>query len=172
MVFRYPAGWTLLATGKQISREGGGTPARTEVAGEKVTHWVSDRPIPVAGFNLGKYTRAGAKAGNVMVEAYGTEGVEKSFPKAPSRVIEQPNPPALRRMPSNPIEVTPPPPSPARAVQGVADRAAHAVEIFSQWFGPYPYSSLALTQMPGALSQGWPGLIFLSSSPFSVQRSK
>ncbi len=121
MVFRYPAGWTLLATGKQISREGGGTPAPTEVAGEKVTHWVSDRPIPVAGFNLGKYTRAGAKAGNVMVEAYRTEGVEKSFPKAPSRVIEQPNPPALRRMPSNPIEVTPPPPSPARAVQGVAD---------------------------------------------------
>ena len=29
--------------------------------------------------------------------------------------------------------------------------------------GPYPYSTLALTQRPGMESQGWPGLIFLSS---------
>src|ERR1039457_3845998 len=62
--------------------------------------------------------------------------------------------------------VTPPPPSPARDVQAVADRAAKAIDSFSQWFGPYPYSSLALTQMPGALSQGWPGLVFLSSYAF------
>src|SRR5208282_2362144 len=50
--------------------------------------------------------------------------------------------------------------------QAVADRAARAIENFSQWFGPYPYSSLALTQMPGDLSQGWPSLVFLSSFAF------
>jgi hypothetical protein len=48
----------------------------------------------------------------------------------------------------------------------VADKAAKAIGSFSQWFGPYPYSSLALTQMPGNLSQGWPGLVFLSSFAF------
>jgi hypothetical protein len=165
MVFHYPAGWTLLATGKQTSRAGGGAQVPPE-AGEKVAHWISERPIPVAGFNLGKYVRADAKAGNIVVEAYGTKGVEKSFPKAPSQVIEQPILPPTRRMPSTPIEVTPPPPSPAHDVQDVADRAAKAIESFSQWFGPYPYSSLALTQMPGALSQGWPGLVFLSSYAF------
>jgi aminopeptidase N len=68
--------------------------------------------------------------------------------------------------PSLPITITPPPPSPARDLQAVADRAAKAIESFSQWFGPYPYGSLALTQMPGALSQGWPGLVFLSSFAF------
>ena len=165
MVFHYPAGWTLLATGKQTSRAGDAARVPTE-AGEKVAHWISERPIPVAGFNLGKYVRADAKAGNVAVEAYGTKGVEKSFPKAPSQVIEPPIFPPTRRMPSNPIEVTPPPPSPAHDVQDVADRAAKAIDSFSQWFGPYPYSSLALTQMPGALSQGWPGLVFLSSYAF------
>jgi hypothetical protein len=51
-------------------------------------------------------------------------------------------------------------------VQVVADRAATAITNFSQWFGPYPYGSLALTQMPGNLSQGWPGLVFLSSFAF------
>ena len=34
---------------------------------------------------------------------------------------------------------------------------------YSQMLGPYPYSTLSLTQRPGMESQGWPGLIFLSS---------
>jgi hypothetical protein len=29
--------------------------------------------------------------------------------------------------------------------------------------GPYPFSSLSLTENPSVESQGWPGLIFLSS---------
>ncbi len=167
LVFHYPSGWTLLATGKQVSPPGRAAQLPAEVVGEQVAHWISERPIPVAGFNLGKYARAEAKAGNVLVQAYGTSGVERSFPQAPSEVIERPPifPPS-RRMPSAPIEVTPAPPSPAHDVQVVANRAAKAIESFSQWFGPYPYSSLALTQMPGELSQGWPGLVFLSSYAF------
>jgi hypothetical protein len=171
MEFHYPANWTLVATGKQISRassEEDEAETNREAGAEKVSRWTSERPIPVAGFNLGKYVRAEAKAGNILVEAYGTKGVEKSFPKAQAEVIEPPvfpgAPPRSRSM--APMAVTPPPPSPARDVQTVADRAAKAIGSFSQWFGPYPYSSLALTQMPGKLSQGWPGLVFLASFAF------
>lgn len=172
MEFHYPANWTLVATGKQMSRADGEDGETNEKVGaEKVSRWTSERPIPVAGFNLGKYVRAEAKAGNILVEAFGTRGVEKSFPKARSEVIEQPlfpGAPAPRSMPRTmpPIVVTPPPPSPAHNVQEVADRAAKAIASFSEWFGPYPYGSLALTQMPGDLSQGWPGLVFLSSFAF------
>ena len=172
--FHYPANWTLVATGKQISRAGreedqGEAETNREAGAEKVSRWTSERPIPVAGFNLGKYVRAEARAGNVLVEAYGTKGVEKSFPKAPAEVIERPAIPDVSpriSRPNPPIVMTPPPPSPARDVQAVADRAAKAIGSFSQWFGPYPYASLALTQMPGKLSQGWPGLVFLSSFAF------
>jgi len=170
MEFHYPANWTLVATGKQVSRTGSDEAETNEqAAGEKVSRWTSERPIPVAGFNLGKYVRAEAKAGNILVEAYGTKGVEKSFPKAPAELIEEP---AFRGIPSpksrttEPMVVIPPPPSPARDAQAVADKAAKAIGSFSQWFGPYPYGSLALTQMPGKLSQGWPGLVFLSSFAF------
>jgi hypothetical protein len=166
--FRYPAAWTLIATGKKIS--GAGDEDQTdETAGEKVSHWVSGRPIPVAGFNLGRYVRAEAKAGDVVVEAYGTKGVERSFPRAPAEMIEAPTFPGSglpRTTVLGPIVVVPPPPSPSRNVQVVADRAANAIESFSSWFGPYPYGSLALTQMPGDVSQGWPGLVFLSSFAF------
>jgi len=172
MEFHYPATWTLVATGKPSSRseseeeETGASPPA-----EKTSHWISDQPIPVAGFNLGKYVRAEAKVGNTLVEAYGTKGVERSFPKGKPEVIQDPTFPtsavAGPRSKSMPmIVVAPPAPSPARDAQAVADRAAKSIAVFSQWFGAYPYSSLALTQMPGNLSQGWPGLVFLSSFGF------
>jgi Peptidase family M1 domain len=167
--FRYPAVWTLIATGKKIS--GAGDEDQTEeAAGEKVSHWISERPIAVAGFNLGRYVRAEAKAGDVVVDAYSGKGVERSFPRAHAEMMDAPTfpgsglPRPSRQEPM--LVVPPPPPSPARNVQGVADRAARAIDSFSAWFGPYPYGSLALTQMPGDVSQGWPGLVFLSSFAF------
>jgi hypothetical protein len=169
MVFHYPANWTLVGTGKELPQPApDDTETNLEAAGEKTSRWTSVRPIPMAGFNLGKYVRAEAKAGNILVEAYGTKGVEKSFPKARQEVIVSPTPPGVpdSTRPTVPITVTPPPPSPAHDAQAVADKAAKAIESFSQWFGPYPYSSLGLTQMPGKVSQGWPGLVFLSSYAF------
>jgi len=178
MEFHYPANWTLLATGKQVSRAPAGegvSEAGSEKGREKVSWWISERPIPVAGFNLGKYVRAEARAANIRVEVYGTKGVEKTFPKAPEESVEPPviyGAPGPRSRPMAPIQVSPPPPSPAHDAQAVADRTAKAIESFSQWFGPYPFGSLAMTQMPGNLSQGWPGLVFLSSFAFLSPREQ
>jgi hypothetical protein len=182
MEFHYPATWTLVATGKQISRATSNeqekradsateepSEAVPEKAREKVSRWTSERPIPVAGFNLGKYVRADSKAASIRVEAYGTRGVEKTFPKALPEEIGPPiiyGAPGPRSKATGRVEVTPAPPSPAHDAKAVADKAANAIESFSQWFGAYPYSSLAMTQMPGNLSQGWPGLVFLSSFAF------
>ena len=65
-------------------------------------------------------------------------------------------------------------PSPARTEVTVGEAAARAIEYYARRFGPYPYSHLALTQMPGRDSQGWPGLVFLSSYAFlnQVQREQ
>jgi hypothetical protein len=158
--FQYPANWTLVATGKQST-------ATAETAGMQASHWISEGPIAVAGFNLGKYVRAEARAGSVMVAAYGTAGVERSFPKAPAEMVQQaPTFPGPGARSSTMVLAAPPPPSPARNAQAVADKGARAIGSFSQWFGPYPFGSLSLTQMPGELSQGWPGLVFLSSYAF------
>ncbi len=166
--FRYPAGWTLVATGKRVENT---SPAP---GSEQISHWISEKPIPVAGFNLGKYERAIAKAGNVTVETYAATGVEHTFPKA-STIVESTDPmipSALRPQQPGVIVSTPPTPSPARNAQAVADISARAIDFFSSRFGPYPYGSLALTQMPGAISQGWPGLVFLSSFSFLTKAEK
>ena len=60
LTFRYPAGWTLVATGKPAAVA---TPAAAD--DEPRARWISERPIPVAGFNLGKYKIATAQAGAV-----------------------------------------------------------------------------------------------------------
>ena len=54
----------------------------------------------------------------------------------------------------------------------VAESAAGAIEYYSRRFGPYPYSHLSLTQNPGRDSQGWPGLVFLSSYAFLDERER
>lgn len=172
--FRYPAAWTLVATGKRTDADSSPNPDDSTAAapppGERVSHWISERPIPIAGFDLGKYERVGARAGDVTVEAYATSGVERGFPKpGVSAMIPAAPGPGLSRLPGT---VVPSAPSPARNAQVVAATSAHAIEFFSRRFGPFPYSDLKLVQMPGGLSQGWPGLIFLSSMAFLTTEEK
>ncbi len=161
LTFKYPPGWTLIATGKAA-------PVATTGASEnssdlQSSRWVSDRSMPVAGFNLGKYREAVAHAGNIAVQTYATYNVEQNFPSPPAEVVESPLVPVLQQQPRI---IAPPRPSPAQNEVKVSDAAAQAIRYYSDRFGPYPYSKLALTQMPGDESQGWPGLIFLSSYAF------
>ncbi len=174
LTFHYPPGWTLLATGKPVSLAAAAKPSETAPSGasdEQITHWVSERPIPIAGFDLGKYVRGAAQAGNVLVETYATSGVERDFPSSPPPLppIDQ-NPTSRTHAP--PELTAPLAPSPARNATAVAEVTARAIRYYAQRFGPFPYSQLALTQVPGRESQGWPGLIFLSSYAFLDQEER
>jgi len=158
--FSYPQGWTLIATGKEALFA---TQSIASATGEQTSRWISDRLIPVAGFNLGKYREATTKAGDVEVDTYATQSVERDFPRPPIQVIEPMRPNPTQHVPKL---VVPSQPTPALNEVTVGEAAARAVQYFSDRFGPFPYSHLALTQMPGRESQGWPGLIFLSSYAF------
>jgi len=57
-------------------------------------------------------------------------------------------------------------PSPSQNTQLVGSASARALDFYQKHFGAFPYSELAITQIPGTISQGWPGLIFLSSYSF------
>jgi aminopeptidase N len=61
---------------------------------------------------------------------------------------------------------------PAQNAVTVGEAAARAIQYYAERFGPYPYSRLALTQMPGRESQGWPGLVFLSSYAFLDEQER
>ena len=149
LTFRFPQSWTLIATGKQVSLEPEGA--------NTVGHWVSEQPIPIAGFNLGQYSEVSVAAGSVEVRDYASRGVERDMGVA-RRLAASPSSDASA-LPS----VAPGAPDPAQALKPLADKAAETLMSYSQMLGPYPFSTLSLTQRPGMESQGWPGLIFLSS---------
>jgi aminopeptidase N len=154
--FHCPIGWTLVATGRR-------TESRT-LGAEQVSRWTSERPMPVAGFNLGKYSQTSVRAGNTTVITYATSNVERTFAglaDSNSSIGE-----IIGKNPALSLNSPPDDPTPARNVQIVGNTAAKALEFYQQRFGPFPYSQLALTQFPGKISQGWPGLVFLSSYAF------
>src|SRR5207247_869922 len=108
------------------------------------------------------------KTGDVTVEAYATRAMEDAFPgsrPAPAPLFPAPGAGPQRRPPTMPA-LPPPRPDPAQHGQAVAQNSARAIEWLSHRLGPFPFGSLALTQMPGASSQGWPGMVFLSSYVF------
>lgn len=153
--FHWPEEWTLVASGKRISLEKDGD----DLTGE----WRSEGLVPLAGFNLGKYVHSSVRAAGIQVDTFATAAVEESLAK------NQPSGATNRRSinPGDIVIVLPPDKlDPSQGAQSVADTVGKAVAQFSQWYGPYPYSELALTQFPAPASQGWPGLIFLASSSF------
>ncbi len=159
--FSYPSEWTLVATGQRV------TDANNQ--GMQTSRWTTDRAMPLAGFNLGHYIRAEAKLGDTPIEVYAARGVESTMS---SGTLVQISPIGRLR----PSVVAAPTPTPSMNAQLVADRVKNGLQALSDEMGPYPYHSLVLSQMPGAMSQGWPGLIFLSSyvflTPEEMERAK
>jgi len=157
--FHCPAEWTLVATGRRAEIKTVGT--------EQVSRWKSERPIPVAGFNLGKYYKSTMRAGDATVVTYATSNVERTFGR-----LADSNPSIgniIGKQPGLALNSRPDDPTPARNVQFVGNTAAKALEFYQQRFGPFPYSELSLTQFPGNVSQGWPGLVFLCSYAFLTE---
>jgi hypothetical protein len=140
--FRWPKGWTLVATGNRISLRNDGEMQSGE--------WNSEVRIPVAGFNLGRFTRAATTVGGVEVESYSTGTVEASLAKVSGAVAQE-------------SEAT---------NEAIARRSAEAIEKYSEWFGAYPYKSLAITQLPGPISQGWPTLVYLTSLAYLTDKER
>lgn len=157
--FRYPKDWTLLATGVRTSLS----------ASENLqaARWISERPIPLAGFNLGQYAESDSETAQVNVATYAARGIEKALQQ--KTVQTQVVPPLTPRHPLQQSifeEVPALSPSPAANVKKVEQRAVDTVNFISSRVAPFPYRNLSITQMPGPDSQGWPGLVFLSSFAF------
>ncbi|HUI82955.1 MAG TPA: M1 family aminopeptidase [Candidatus Binatia bacterium] len=155
VTFHFPQPWSLIATGRRVWLESQGDGF--------VGHWVSEQPIPIAGFNVGDYVRSSVRSGNIEVDAYAARGSE--FQRSAPNAATGPSPLLSPHAPGtvDPVPMPPPLQNPAGTGESLAERAAQTLTALSQMLGPYAFSSLSLTENPSAESQGWPGLVFLSS---------
>lgn len=138
LTFDYPDEWSLVATGKQVSSEVN--------QGRRTSRFVTAKQIARAGFNLGKFVTAESSVGGVTIQAHAGKNVEETLAVKELRAGHRPEP--------------------SREVKAIAAQAATTVQFLSNELDEFPYTNLEITQLPGMLSQSWPGLIYLSSLAF------
>ena len=165
MTFHYPAGWQLLATGE---------PGEERMDGDvQFARWRTSRAIPFAGFNLGHYVEAKTppEPGMPQIITYATRELEKALqPQAAPPVIDPLPPPGWHRRPPPRMNAAPPAPppviDPSKNALEVGEQAAQTIRFLEPRLGKFPFRSLHVTQFPGVDSQGFAGLIYLSSLVF------
>ncbi len=160
LTFRWPKRLRLVATGtKSAEHEDGET---------RVARWTTEIPVPQAGFNLGEYATNSLTRENLRIDVYANKQLEETlrarlslaFPPAESF----PHP--FTSNPSLGSEMPAPPPSPAAFLVQLAREINSSVRFYETYFGPFPFRSLGVSQIPGAFGQGWPGLLYLSTFSF------
>jgi hypothetical protein len=158
LTFRWPKHLRLVATGeKSGEREDGDF---------RIAHWKSDLPVPEAGFNLGEYAFASLSSSNHTVEVYANKLLEQAIvsrltpPPVERNLLPRPANPEI---PSPPLALAMPPPSPADALKSLAREVDSSITFFEKYSGPFPFRHLAVSQIPGTFGQGWPGLLYLST---------
>lgn len=176
--FKHPKPLTIVATGDLV---------RSWEEGERrCSLWSTDEEVPVAGFNYGDYNKTLAQAGNVRVEVYANRGIENVHQEVLSRVEylralqrQQTLNPRNRRSPDTAIESFPATPNfldfdTTRFAKEIAAQVVSTLAFFEDYLGQYPYRKLAVSQIPGRFSQGWPSLLYASSLSFlsPSQRSR
>jgi Peptidase family M1 domain/Carboxypeptidase regulatory-like domain len=145
LTFHVPKPYTLVSIGRQEN---------ASVEGNyNVSHWVTDTPVAVAGFNFGAYRKVEKKEekSGYQIEVYAGTDV-----------------PGYMQMARNYVQLAPS----AQANNTLID-SENSVKLFNYWFGNLPYGRLAVTEQPQMFfGQSWPSLVYLPLTSFmdSTQR--
>lgn len=153
LTFHYPKRDVLIATGSPVDKPHDGT-----------AHWKSDIPLAVAGFAFGDLKESDAKVGSVEVDVAANRNTNDELRGAL----------AVADLPGVNPNYVPPVGSldASRGIGEMTDEIGNCLRLFENYFGPFPYSRLSVTDIPADYGQGWPGLLYLSSTTFLDQTQR
>lgn len=158
---RWPKKLRMVATGIAIDEH--------EEGDFRTGHWRSDKPLPIAGFNLGDYASASLSSGTNSVDVYANRQLENELSRrllAPAEIPAESMKPYGGISPGNQMQIIPEVPSPAAELKNLAREIETAILFYEHFSGPFPYRRLSVSQIPGTFGQGWPGLLYLSTLAF------
>jgi hypothetical protein len=162
--FRWPRQLQLVATGQKLDEH--------EDGDWRVAHWHSEKPIFAAGFNLGAYRVVNVDSTGLKVDLYANAQLNQAMqPKSRQGEILSPIPkmgPLGNTVPSYDASVPVVNPAAGAAVDlhTLGDQIGQAIQFFSRYGGPFPFSHLEVSQIPGDFGQGWPELLYLPTFSF------
>jgi hypothetical protein len=167
LTMRWPRKLRLVATGIKLDEH--------EDADFRVGHWKTEKPVSVAGFNLGEYASSSVTSTNYSIDVYANRQVEQQLAK---RLANGVTPELLGAGPRRPgldmnQDIQPLPPNPAIALKQLGKDIDASIRFYETYSGPFPFRNLSVSQIPGTFGQGWPGLLYISTYSFlsaDVQR--
>src|SRR5436309_526974 len=160
-IIRWPRRLRLVATGLKLDEH--------EEGEFRVGHWRTEKPVAVAGFNLGEYVTFSVASPGHSIEVYANRELEENLKNRllasqggipiPSNTVGAPSTRLALAFP-------PSPPSPADALKQLAKEIDSSVRVYETFSGPFPFHNLRVSQIPGTFGQGWPGLLYISTLSF------
>jgi len=147
LTFKVPPSNVLISVGKLEGQH-------TE-AGFAVTHWITQVPVAVAGFNYGQYKKIDWPDAITHYEISGYYLSEL--------------PDSLRRFENGALGGM----APAAMTKYALDQARAQMQVCTLFFGRAPYDNLHVTEQPNfSFGQSWPNLVYLPISAYidSTQR--
>jgi len=165
LTFHIPKRYSLVATGAKVGQKTEGK--------EVVSEWKSEIPIAAAGFAFGDYKLTTEKTGNIEIDVYTNnqpDDLLNSIQMAFDNPLEslEAGPGGTHGAARDAIGIL----TPSALGKTISVEAGNTLRLFQDYFGPYPYSHLAITNIIGSYGQGWPGLLYLGWFTFldSTQR--
>jgi hypothetical protein len=156
LTIRWPRKLRLAATGSKLDER--------EEGEQRVARWQTEKPVSVVGFNLGDYAIASLSISSYGIDVYANRQLEQSVSNRIQRVPDlTPTMPALPSATSR-LEIPGPgipAPNPADAMKQLGREIDSSVHFYETFSGPFPFSKLSVSQIPGTTAQAWPGLLYL-----------
>ena len=138
LTFKIPKGNTMVGVGR-LDKE-------WKEGGYACSHWVTETPLAVAGFNFGQFKKKTLEdeATKTTIEGYATEEVPDYLKGHGFGAM-----------------------APSALLQNAMVDAQNSMRVFTSWFGPLPYGRLAITMQPEFnFGQSWPTLVYLPVAAF------
>ncbi len=156
LTYRFPAGNSIVSVGQRVDE-------RTE-GSQTISHWKTDHPVQVAGFNYGQFKKIDKvdETSKIDVEVFtnpGTPNVIREINATMSgEAIGQINDNFETGAPRENLGKV----NTGRLAEASLSDGLNAARLFTAYFGPLPQTNVAITQQSDfAFGQSWPSLIFL-----------
>ncbi|UWZ85000.1 M1 family metallopeptidase [Occallatibacter riparius] len=149
MKFHVPKGLQLIATGTKTDESTDGKLTTSS--------WKTDVPLPVVGFNLGRFKMQEAKVAekmgdNLVIDAYANTSVPEGYKPVDTSLQ------GTREDESSMLQTL----DTTRMLGVQLSQGQAAADIYSRYFGPLPFARVALTQQFACnYGQSWPMLVYL-----------
>jgi hypothetical protein len=158
MTFHNPKKYSLAATGNKTSESTAGN--------QLITTWKTDLPLAAAGFVFGDYKIISQKVGDVDVQVFANRqpddllaSIQQAFDNPINDLAMGAGGPGDFGGHNTNVAIGTL--SAAALGKTISIETANTLNVFQNYFGPYPYKQLVVTNIIGSYGQGWPGLLYL-----------